>query len=107
MAAGAMWAALRHSARVIAATNALGFAVTAVTQSHKVTDLCGTASFALSAWATHSAAARCVGGARAAGPWPSTRQLPTPRLGPGLARALGPALPAAHAGRPPSPSSSC
>lgn len=54
-----MWAALRHSARVIAATNALGFAVTAVTQSHKITDLCGTASFALSAWATHSAAARC------------------------------------------------
>lgn len=59
MVAGALWAAVRHSARVIAATNALGFAVTAVTQSHKITDLCGTASFALSAWATHSAAARC------------------------------------------------
>lgn len=30
--AGVVWAALKHSAKVIAATNALGFAVTAVTQ---------------------------------------------------------------------------
>lgn len=57
--AGALaWAALKHSAKVIAGANTLGFAVTAVTQSHKITDLTGTAAFAASAWATHAAAAR-------------------------------------------------
>lgn len=30
--ASVVWAAVKHSAKVIAATNALGFAVTAVTQ---------------------------------------------------------------------------
>lgn len=58
MPAGLVWAAVRHSARVVAATNALGFAVTALTQSHKITDLTGTAAFAASAWATRAAAAR-------------------------------------------------
>jgi steroid 5-alpha reductase family enzyme len=46
---------------VVAATNAAGFLVTAVTQSHKITDLTGTAAFAASAWATHSAACRALG----------------------------------------------
>lgn len=58
---GVVWAALRHSARVVVATNALGFAVTAVTQSHRITDLCGTAAFAASAFATHAAAAKALG----------------------------------------------
>ncbi|PSC67318.1 hypothetical protein C2E20_8998 [Micractinium conductrix] len=61
MPAGLVWAAVRHSARVVAATNALGFAVTALTQSHKITDLTGTAAFAASAWATRAAAARALG----------------------------------------------
>lgn len=47
--------ALRLSASVIAAVNAAGFAVTAVTKSHKITDLTGTAAFVASAWATHGA----------------------------------------------------
>ena len=47
--------ALRLSAAVIAAVNAAGFAVTAVTKSHKVTDLTGTTAFVASAWATHAA----------------------------------------------------
>ena len=47
--------ALRLSASVIAAVNAAGFAVTAVTKSHKITDLCGTTAFVASAWATHAA----------------------------------------------------
>ena len=55
-----VWAALRQSAKVVAASNALGFAITAVTQSHKITDLTGTAAFAASAWATHVAASRWV-----------------------------------------------
>lgn len=39
MAAGPLLcAALKHSARVIAATNAVGFVTTALTQSHKVCD---------------------------------------------------------------------
>lgn len=59
--ASVVWAAVKHSAKVIAATNALGFAVTAVTQSHKITDLTGTASFALSAIATHAATCRALG----------------------------------------------
>ena len=63
---GVVWAAVKHSAKVIAATNALGFAVTAVTQSHKITDLTGTAAFAASAWATHAASARCGRAAAAA-----------------------------------------
>ena len=50
--ASVVWAALKHSAKVIATANAVGFAVTAVTQSHKITDLTGTAGFALSAVAT-------------------------------------------------------
>ncbi|EFN53044.1 hypothetical protein CHLNCDRAFT_137283 [Chlorella variabilis] len=58
---GIVWAALKHSAKVVAATNAAGFLVTAVTQSHKITDLTGTAAFAASAWATHAAAARAMG----------------------------------------------
>ena len=49
---------LRPARQVVAATNAAGFLVTAVTQSHKITDLTGTAAFAASAWATHAAAAR-------------------------------------------------
>ncbi|KAL4425018.1 hypothetical protein ABPG77_001796 [Micractinium sp. CCAP 211/92] len=61
MPAGLVWAALRHSARVCAATNAVGFAVTAVTQSHRITDLTGTAAFAASALVTHAAAARALG----------------------------------------------
>jgi steroid 5-alpha reductase family enzyme len=47
--------ALRLSAGVIAAVNTAGFAVTAATKSHKVTDLTGTAAFVASAWATHAA----------------------------------------------------
>ena len=38
--AGVVWAALKHSATVIAATNALGFAVTAVTQVGLGVGLC-------------------------------------------------------------------
>lgn len=60
--ASVVWAALKHSAKVIATANAVGFAVTAVTQSHKITDLTGTAGFALSAVATHTAACRCGAG---------------------------------------------
>jgi hypothetical protein len=45
-------AALLQSAKVIFVTNAVGFGVTAVTQSHKITDLTGTAAFAASAIAT-------------------------------------------------------
>lgn len=55
---GVAWAALKHSARVVAATNTAGFLLTAVTQSHKITDLTGTAAFAASAVATHAAASR-------------------------------------------------
>lgn len=47
--------------QVVAATNAAGFLVTAATQSHKITDLTGTAAFAASAWATHHAACRAAG----------------------------------------------
>jgi steroid 5-alpha reductase family enzyme len=54
-------AALTLSASVIAAVNGAGFLVTAATQSHKVTDLCGTSAFIASAWATHTAAARAAG----------------------------------------------
>ena len=54
----AVWLALRQSAKVVAVTNAAGFVVTAITQSHKVTDLTGTAAFAASAWATHLATGR-------------------------------------------------
>ena len=46
--------ALRLSASVIAAVNAAGFAVTALSKSHKITDLTGTAAFVASAWATHA-----------------------------------------------------
>eukprot|EP00887_Chlorella_sp_A99_P007495 scaffold2.g7495.t1 len=60
-AGGLVWAALRSSARVIAATNCVGFVTTAFVQSHKITDLTGTAAFAASAWATHAAACRALG----------------------------------------------
>lgn len=80
MPAGLVWAALRHSARVCAATNALGFAVTAVTQSHRITDLTGTAAFAASALATRAAAARSVAGAQSPSPMPAIHQNCTPAL---------------------------
>jgi hypothetical protein len=54
------WRALVQSAKIVAVTNGVGFLATAVTQSHKVTDLTGTAAFAASAWTTHAAAARCA-----------------------------------------------
>lgn len=53
--------ALTLSASVIAAVNGAGFLVTAATQSHKVTDLCGTSAFIASAWATHAAACKAAG----------------------------------------------
>ena len=39
----------------------VGFLVTAATQSHKITDLCGTSAFIASAWATHAAACKAAG----------------------------------------------
>ena len=53
--------ALRLSALAIASVNGLGFAATALTQSHALTDLCGTAGFVAGAWATHGAACRAAG----------------------------------------------
>lgn len=50
-------AALRLSALTIGAVNAAGFAVTAATHTHAVTDLAGTSAFVGSAWATWAAAA--------------------------------------------------
>ncbi|BDA45900.1 hypothetical protein COCOBI_07-6870 [Coccomyxa sp. Obi] len=47
--------ALKRSALVIAGFNTAGFAITAVTRSHKITDLTGTTAFVASAWATHAA----------------------------------------------------
>lgn len=46
-----MWiaAALRRSSLAVISVNAAGFAVTATTGSHKITDLCGTAGFVASA----------------------------------------------------------
>jgi steroid 5-alpha reductase family enzyme len=58
---GPFRSALTLSASVIAAVNGAGFLVTAATQSHKVTDLCGTSAFIASGWATHAAAARAAG----------------------------------------------
>lgn len=49
--------ALRLSALTIGTVNAAGFAVTATTHTHAVTDLCGTSAFVGSAWATWAAAA--------------------------------------------------
>ncbi|KAK9826118.1 hypothetical protein WJX81_004958 [Elliptochloris bilobata] len=53
--------AVKLSAVVIAAFNTVGFGTTAVTQSHKVTDLTGTSAFIASAWFTHAAACRAHG----------------------------------------------
>lgn len=53
--------ALRQAALAVAGVNAVGFAATAVTRSHALTDLCGTAGFVAGAWATHGAACRAAG----------------------------------------------
>jgi steroid 5-alpha reductase family enzyme len=53
--------ALRLSALTVAGVNAAGFAVTAATHTHAVTDLAGTSAFVASAWATHAAAAAAGG----------------------------------------------
>jgi steroid 5-alpha reductase family enzyme len=57
LAAPTVGSALRLSAAVIAAVNAAGFTLTALSRSHKLTDLTGTSAFIASAWATHAAAA--------------------------------------------------
>jgi hypothetical protein len=62
MVPGAVWQALKESARVVAWTNLAGFLVTAATASHKVTDLTGTAAFAVSAVATHVQSCRFASG---------------------------------------------
>ena len=54
-------AALTLSAAVIASVNGVGFLITAATESHKITDLCGTSAFLASAWATHAAASKAAG----------------------------------------------
>ncbi|EIE22535.1 DUF1295-domain-containing protein [Coccomyxa subellipsoidea C-169] len=56
MVSPAILQALKRSALVIVGFNTAGFAVTAVTRSHKITDLTGTTAFIASAWATHAAA---------------------------------------------------
>lgn len=43
------------SAGVIWGTNAIGFTVTALTHTHKLTDVTGTGAFVLSAWTTYAA----------------------------------------------------
>lgn len=53
--------ALRLSALTVGGVNAVGFAVTAATHTHAVTDLAGTSAFVASAWATHAAAAAAGG----------------------------------------------
>ncbi|KAK9828482.1 hypothetical protein WJX72_000234 [[Myrmecia] bisecta] len=54
---GTMWTAVGHSlmasGAIIAAMNTVGFLATAVTKSHKLTDLTGTTAFIASAWTTH------------------------------------------------------
>ncbi|KAK9806590.1 hypothetical protein WJX73_005474 [Symbiochloris irregularis] len=53
--------ALRVSAAVIVGLNTVGFIATALTKSHKVTDLTGTSAFVGSAWATHYLACKATG----------------------------------------------
>lgn len=47
-----VWRALRSSAAAAAAVNVVGFTITAISRTHKITDLCGTAGFVVSAAAT-------------------------------------------------------
>ena len=64
-AAGALAGAgalLGTSAAACLGVNAAGFALTAASRSHKITDLCGTGAFVASAWATQRALAPAAGG---------------------------------------------
>eukprot|EP00732_Lithocolla_globosa_P006341 Lithocolla_globosa_v1_NODE_7296_length_966_cov_28.228321.p1 type:complete len:279 gc:universal NODE_7296_length_966_cov_28.228321:921-85(-) len=51
---------LLSSLKVVAAANLAGFTVTAITQSHKITDLTGTTAFIASAWMTHRMATQAA-----------------------------------------------
>ena len=44
---------MTHPAGVIWGANALGFTITALTHTHKITDLTGTGAFVLSVWSTY------------------------------------------------------
>ena len=52
---------LLKSAVVIGIANTAGFMITAVTKSHKITDLTGTMAFPASAWSTHIVVSRALG----------------------------------------------
>merc|ERR1712091_653224 len=61
-ALGGAGALLGASAAACAAVNLAGFAATAASRSHKLTDLAGTGAFVASAWATQRALAPAAGG---------------------------------------------
>lgn len=58
LAQGTVGYSLALGGLVALGTNTVGFLIAAITKTHKITDLVGTGTFAVAAWATHIAATR-------------------------------------------------